>query len=65
MPRAGFELTIPVFEQSKSVRALDRAAIGTGKFHIIIIIIIIIIPSAAVISHLYKFQLRLNIFDSW
>jgi len=30
MPRAGFEPTIPVFEQSKSVRALDRAVTGTG-----------------------------------
>jgi len=30
MPRAGFEHTIPVFERSKTVRALDRAATGTG-----------------------------------
>jgi len=30
MPRAGFELTIPVFERSKAVRASDRAATGTG-----------------------------------
>jgi hypothetical protein len=26
MPWMGFELTIPVFEQAKTVRALDRAA---------------------------------------
>jgi len=29
MPRVGFELTISVFEWSKTVRALDSAAIGT------------------------------------
>jgi hypothetical protein len=29
MPPAGFEHMIPVFERSKTVRALDRAAIGT------------------------------------
>jgi hypothetical protein len=26
MPRAGFELTIPVFERAKTVHALDGAA---------------------------------------
>jgi hypothetical protein len=31
MPRVGFELTIPMFERSKIVRALDGAAIGTGS----------------------------------
>jgi hypothetical protein len=36
MPRAGFEPKIPVSERSKTVRALDRAAIGTGDFKIII-----------------------------
>jgi len=30
MPRAGFEPTIPVLERSKTVRALDGAATGTG-----------------------------------
>jgi len=35
MPRAGFETAIPVFERSKTVCALDRAAIGTGKRHFI------------------------------
>jgi len=30
VPRAGFETAIPVFEQTKTVGALDRAAIGTG-----------------------------------
>jgi hypothetical protein len=30
MPAAGFESTIPVFERSKTVRALDRAATGAG-----------------------------------
>jgi hypothetical protein len=30
MPRAGFEATIPVLERLKTVRALDRAAIGTS-----------------------------------
>jgi hypothetical protein len=30
MPRVGFEPTFPVFERSKTVRALDSAAIGTG-----------------------------------
>jgi hypothetical protein len=29
MPRAGFEPAIPVFEPSKTVRVLNRAAIGT------------------------------------
>jgi len=29
MPRAEFEPMIPVFELSKSIRALDRVAIGT------------------------------------
>jgi hypothetical protein len=29
MPRAGFEPTIPAFEWLKTVRVLDRAAIGT------------------------------------
>jgi hypothetical protein len=29
MLRAGFERTIPVFEWLKTVRAVDRAAIGT------------------------------------
>jgi hypothetical protein len=32
MPRMRFEIMIPVFERPKTVRALDRAAIGTG-FH--------------------------------
>jgi hypothetical protein len=31
MPRARFESTIPVFERVKTMRALDRAAIGTGR----------------------------------
>jgi hypothetical protein len=31
MPRAGFDPTIPVFERPKTVRALDRAANGTGS----------------------------------
>jgi hypothetical protein len=31
MPRVGFEPPIPVFERLKTVRALDRAGIGTGK----------------------------------
>jgi hypothetical protein len=30
MPRAGFELAIPVFERPKTVHVLDRAAIETG-----------------------------------
>jgi hypothetical protein len=30
MLRAGFELTIPVFERPKIERALDRSAIGIG-----------------------------------
>jgi hypothetical protein len=30
MPRAGLEPTIPAFERSKTVRTLDRAAIGAG-----------------------------------
>jgi hypothetical protein len=30
MPPVGFELTILEFERPKTVRALDRAAIGTG-----------------------------------
>jgi hypothetical protein len=35
MPRVGFEPTIPVFEQAKTVHALDRAAtvIGTHYIH--------------------------------
>jgi hypothetical protein len=31
--RAGFKPAIPVFERSKTVRASDRAAIGTGILH--------------------------------
>jgi len=30
MHRAGFEPAIPVFERSQTVRALDRADVGTG-----------------------------------
>jgi hypothetical protein len=30
MSRAGFEPVIPIFEQLKTVRALDHVAIGTG-----------------------------------
>jgi hypothetical protein len=30
MPRVGFELTIPAFEQAKTVHALDRATIVMG-----------------------------------
>jgi hypothetical protein len=33
MPQAGFEATILVFERSKTVRTLDRAAIVTGKLN--------------------------------
>jgi len=33
MPREGFEPTIPVFERLNTVRALDRAAIGTDPFN--------------------------------
>jgi len=32
MPRARIESANPVFERSKRVRALDRAAVRTGKF---------------------------------
>jgi hypothetical protein len=32
MPQAGFETMIPVFERSKTSRALDRAAIGNDLF---------------------------------
>jgi hypothetical protein len=32
MPSAGFEPMIPVFERSKIVCALHRAAIGAGYF---------------------------------
>jgi len=32
MPRAGFEAAIPMLERSKTVLALDRAAIETGTF---------------------------------
>jgi hypothetical protein len=35
MPRVGFEPTIPVFERSKTIRALDSAAIGTANFGIV------------------------------
>jgi uncharacterized protein (UPF0212 family) len=31
MPRVGFELTIPVFEQAKTVHALDIAATVIGQ----------------------------------
>jgi len=31
MPRARFELTIPVFERSKIIRATEHTAIGTGS----------------------------------
>jgi hypothetical protein len=31
MPWEGFETTIPVFEQAKTVHALDRAATVIGK----------------------------------
>jgi hypothetical protein len=30
MPRMGFEPVVPLFERPKKVRALDRAAVGTG-----------------------------------
>jgi len=30
MPQAGFKPTIPVFERSETVRALDSATTGTG-----------------------------------
>jgi hypothetical protein len=30
MPRAGFELAIPMFERPKTAHALDRAGIETG-----------------------------------
>jgi len=43
MPRAGFKPMIPVFERSKTICALDRAATWTGVMIIIIIIVIIII----------------------
>jgi hypothetical protein len=32
MPRAGFEPTIPMFGQAKTVQALDRAATVIGTF---------------------------------
>jgi hypothetical protein len=38
MPRARFEPMSPVFEQSKTIRALGRAAIGTGISLILILI---------------------------
>jgi len=31
MPRAGFEPMIPLFEWSKTIRALDDAATGTNR----------------------------------
>jgi len=30
LPRAGVEYAIPMFERSKTVRAVNHAAIGTG-----------------------------------
>jgi hypothetical protein len=32
MPRVGFEPAIPLFERPKTVRSLDRMAIGTRLF---------------------------------
>jgi hypothetical protein len=39
MPRVGFEPIIPVFERTKTVRALDRAAtvIGEANFYMFVI----------------------------
>jgi hypothetical protein len=34
MPGMGFELTIPVFEQAKTVHALDRAATVIDPSHL-------------------------------
>jgi hypothetical protein len=39
MPQTGFEPTIPVFERSKSVHALDRAAYFIGIYIYIYILI--------------------------
>jgi hypothetical protein len=36
MPRAGFEPMIPVFKRLKTVRALDRATIGTCRLAILL-----------------------------
>jgi hypothetical protein len=36
MPREGMEPTIPMFEMSKIMSALDRAATGTGEIFIYI-----------------------------
>jgi hypothetical protein len=33
MPRVGFEPTIPVIEQAKTVYALDRAATGISRHY--------------------------------
>jgi hypothetical protein len=41
--RVGFEPTIPVFEQAKTFRELDRQATVIGIIIIIIIIIIIVV----------------------
>jgi len=37
MPRTGFESTIPVFERSKIICALDCAATGTGIMKIYVV----------------------------
>jgi hypothetical protein len=34
MPRMGFELTIPVFEQAKMFHALDRVATVIGRTNV-------------------------------
>jgi hypothetical protein len=37
MPQAGFEPTIPVFEQAKTFHSLDRVATVIGEIKILVI----------------------------
>jgi hypothetical protein len=58
MPEVGFEPTIPVFEQGKTIHGLDRAATVIGcvlyaPCQLYRIIIIIIIVEDYKLSHLY------------
>jgi hypothetical protein len=68
MPRTGFEPAISVFERSKTVLALDRAAIGTGSRQVFRLKFFMRFSSLCVANypaHLIRFDLMTVVHIWW
>jgi cobalamin synthase len=58
MPQLGFETTIPVFERSKTVHALDRAATVVGTVGVTLGNFVVILTTSFGMSVIYEYLCR-------